>query len=277
MNVGWLIDAEMFPHYCDEIVAVIKDQGHFVKLIQSPNPPYRWNDVECSYRDEFPAGRCVVAHGDIELVTEIHDERRWKPGAFCTINNYFCSKYVIHFGEFWLNQDYVMLPFGDLMRQREFLLHTFGNNGRVFARPDSPLKLFAGQTIGEETFAADVDFMGFYEFPRESIVVVSSAKQVVSEWRFIAADREIVAGCIYSRNGKFEPDPEYDEDARELAAKIAALGYAPDPVWVIDICETIDGCLHLLEIGGFSFSDLYACDKSEVVRAVSAAALSAWR
>jgi len=32
----------------------------------------------------------------------------------------------------------------------------------------------------------------------------------------------------------------------------------------------------LLEIGGFSFSDLYATDKDAVVAAVSAAALGAW-
>jgi len=40
----------------------------------------------------------------------------------------------------------------------------------------------------------------------------------------------------------------------------------------MDICKTADNSYHLLEIGGFSFSDLYACNMSDVVAAVSAAA-----
>ena len=44
----------------------------------------------------------------------------------------------------------------------------------------------------------------------------------------------------------------------------------------MDICKTSDGNYHLLEIGGFSFADLYACDMKTVVSAVSAAAQSVW-
>jgi len=50
-----------------------------------------------------------------------------------------------------------------------------------------------------------------------------------------------------------------------------------DPVWIIDICETQNGQCHLLEIGGISFADLYACDKAEIVKAVSAFALKQWQ
>ncbi|MEM7317124.1 MAG: hypothetical protein AAF497_28655, partial [Planctomycetota bacterium] len=59
--------------------------------------------------------------------------------------------------------------------------------------------------------------------------------------------------------------------------KIASMGYSPDPVWIIDICQTSDGEYHLLEIGGFSFADLYSCDKTDIVAAVSAVALSLWQ
>ncbi|MCA9269432.1 MAG: hypothetical protein KDA41_13215, partial [Planctomycetales bacterium] len=84
MNVGWLIDADMFDRYRDGLVAAIRDQGHAVKQIHAPSPPFRWDDVGCSYRDTFPEDACVISHGDIELVTRIHNERRWTPGAFCT-------------------------------------------------------------------------------------------------------------------------------------------------------------------------------------------------
>ena len=48
-----------------------------------------------------------------------------------------------------------------------------------------------------------------------------------------------------------------------------AVGYVPDPVWVMDICKTTDGEYHLLEIGVFSFANLYKCNKDSVVTAVS--------
>ncbi len=33
MNVGWLLDADLFDHYRDQLIAEIKAQGHMVKLI----------------------------------------------------------------------------------------------------------------------------------------------------------------------------------------------------------------------------------------------------
>lgn len=276
MNVGWLIDGDMFANYRDDLVSAIRHQGHDVKLVHAPNPPFRWDDVGCSYRETFPENSCVISLGDIGLMSRIHREKRWIPGAFCSVENYFCSKYLCTLGSYWLNRDYAMVPFGELSRQRKFLFDTFGSNGRIFVRPDSPLKLFAGQIATHENFDADIEFMGFYDFPPESIVVVSTPKTVTCEWRFVVAGGRIVAGSQYSRNGNMELNAKYSPDAHSLASSIAALDFAPDPAWIIDICTTDDEQYHLMEIGGFSFSDLYACDKSEVVEAVSQEALKVW-
>ncbi len=70
---------------------------------------------------------------------------------------------------------------------------------------------------------------------------------------------------------------EYDNNAFQLAKRVAADGDGPDPVWMVDICQTADNLYHLLEIGGFSFSDLYAGNKIDIVRAVSDVAASIWR
>ncbi|WP_425398358.1 ATP-grasp domain-containing protein [Aeoliella sp.] len=277
MNVHWLIDAELFGHYRDDLVEAIREVGDEVQLVQAPSPPYRWDDVGCSYRETFPEDACVVSHGDIELVTRIHREQRWKPGAFCTVENFRCSSYLCHFGKYWVNADYMMLPFGELTRQRRFLFEKMGTEGRLFIRPDSPLKLFTGQIATEENFDADLEFMGFYDFPPESMVVVSSPKTIVNEWRFVVAAKTVVAGCLYQRGSEKVLEPDYDPAALQLASQIASSGYEPDPVWIVDICETSEGDYHMLEIGGFSFSDLYACDKREVVVAVSRVAKLVWQ
>ncbi|HEX3600111.1 MAG TPA: ATP-grasp domain-containing protein [Lacipirellulaceae bacterium] len=277
MKVGWLLDGDMFPHYREELIASIRSLGHDVKLVQPPSPPYRWDDLDRTYRNLYPADACVIAHGDIELVSGIAKEHRWTPGAFATIKNFFCSNYYCRFGSFLLNRDYIMLPFGELARCREFLTHTVGRNGRIFVRPDSPLKLFTGQVAASETFDADLEYMAFYDVPPEAIVVVSSPRTITTEWRFVVANKGVVAGCQYKRDGKQDCQPTYAAGAHALAKSIAASDYQPDPAWVLDICQTDDGEYHLLEIGGFSFADLYACNKADIVAAVSRAAIETWQ
>lgn len=220
---------------------------------------------------------CVVSHGDIELVTRIHYERRWTPGAFCTVENFAYSSYACHYGHCLLNRNYIMLPFGELDRCKQFLFDSVGLDDRIFIRPDSPLKLFTGQIASRDTFSADLEFMGFYEFPPNSLVVVSSPKQILKEWRFVVANGKVVAGCQYKNGDVLDYQPDYDGNAFDLATSIAAIDYEPDPVWVMDICKTSDNLYHLLEIGGFSFADLYACNMADVVAAVSAAAKAVWQ
>lgn len=275
-RVGWLIDADLFGGYREDLMACVRALGHEARLIRAPQPPFRWDDVGCSYRDTFPAGACVVVHGDIELVTKVHRERRWTPGVFATVDHYFCSHYYCHLGEHLLNRDYVMLPFGELRRQFDFLCETVGEQGRVFVRPDSPLKLFTGQIVARDSFEADMEFIGFYDFPASSLVLASRPFCIAAEWRFVVADKQVVAGCRYKLDGKLDLQRDCDTEAAALAATIAAGEYQPDPVWVIDICRTEAGEYRLLEIGGFSFADLYVCDKTAIADAVSKAALAVW-
>ena len=53
-------------------------------------------------------------------------------------------------------------------------------------------------------------------------------KTVDREWRFVAANQEIIAGCLYCTNGQFESKPEIGGNAKRLAPKIASCGYSPD-------------------------------------------------
>jgi hypothetical protein len=269
VSVGWLLDASVFDSYHDELADAIVRNGFEVKSINPPNPPYRWDDVGLAYRRAFPAGACVVTHADIELVGRVLDDALWIPGAFATVDHFFCSSYFPHLGHFLLNPDHSVLPFAELAPRSKSLFETYGRNGQIFVRPDSPLKLFSGLLASRDTFEKDLAFMAFYEFPPESLVVVSSPKTITKEWRFVVAGQRVVASSLYKDGDELISQPGSDDGARVLAEAIVAVGYAPDPVWVMDICRTADDRFHLLEIGGFSFSNLYACDKDAVVSAVS--------
>ena len=273
MSVGWLLDASVFDAYHDELLDAIVRNGFQARSINRPNPPYRWDDTDSSYRKAFPAGACVVTHADIDLVNRVLHDARWIPGAFATVDHFFCSSYFPHFLTYLLNQDHVMLPFAALRQRSQELFDSFGRDGRVFVRPDSPLKLFTGLVVSRATFEKDLEFMAFYEFPPESLVVVSSPKVIAKEWRFVVANQRIVASSQYKEGDQQKSKSGSDDDAHAFAESVLTLGYSPDPAWVMDICRTADDRLHLLEIGGFSFASLYQCDKDAVVKAVSRVAL----
>jgi len=57
---------------------------------------------------------------------------------------------------------------------------------------------------------------------------------------------------------------------------VAGQAFQPDRTWVFDVCRTSENELRLLEIGSFSFADLYACDLAAVVRAISRLAFEDW-
>jgi hypothetical protein len=269
MNVGWLVDASVFDAYHEDLARAVVRNGQTIQSVNRPNPPYGWSDTGDRYRDAFPPGSCVVTHADIDLVCRVLDAGIWTPGAFASVDRFACTHYFSHLGRFLMSRDYTMLPFGELRRCQDFLFDVFGEDGKIFVRPDSCLKLFSGQLVSQSTFDRDLEFMAFYEFPIESLVVVSSPREIEAEWRFVVADQVVVAGSQYKLNHAKHLTADVDRTAKQLAEKVAAAGYAPDPVWILDICRTTDGEHHLLEIGAFSFADLYQCDKDAVVKAVS--------
>lgn len=273
MQVGWLIDASVFDAYHAEFVAACRRNGCDVVSVNRPSPPYRWDDTESAYRQAFPAGSCVVTHADIDLVNRVVADRRWIPGAFATVRHFFCSHYFPHLSEFLLNRDHLLLPFSELEARAAELFERFGHDGKIFVRPDSPLKLFTGLIVSKQTLREDLEFMAFYEFPRDSALVVSSPKAIAREWRFVVADHEVVAASLYMERANLVSRAGAPAEARSLAETIAASPFEPDPVWVLDVCETTDGEFRLLEVGGFSFASWYACDKDAIIQAASRVAL----
>lgn len=273
MNVGWLLDASVFDAYHDELVAAIVRNGFLVKSVHRPKPPYSWDNARAVYRKAFPQGSCVVTHADIDLVSRVMSDNRWTPGGFATVAHFYCSRYYPHLDQYLLNRDHLILPFCDLASRSNELFDKYGRDGRIFVRPDSPLKLFTGLVVARDTLEKDLEYMAFFEFPAEAPVIISSPKAIAGEWRFIIADRQVVASSKYKNGEQLIAEPGAEDGAQALAERIAGDDFSPDPVWVLDVCKTADGAFHLLEIGGFSFSNLYACDKDAVVRAVSRVAL----
>lgn len=275
-KVSWLVEAEMFPDYRDELLAQIIQQGHAAKVVPEIPFGYRLNDIGSPHLQMFPPDACVVFHGCIEIANSLSEQSPWVPGVFCNWPNYECSTYYCHLARYLVNADYVLLPFGELQRRKDYLFSSIGKDGCIFVRPNSPQKSFTGQVARSDSFERDVEYMAFYDVPPQAIVLVSSPKQLVKEWRFVVASQTVVAGSRYKSDGKLDKVADSDAGALKLATEIASQAFQPDAVWVMDLCQTDTGDYHLLEIGSFSCAELYACNMTDVVREVSRVAMQEW-
>ena len=138
---------------------------------------------------------------------------------------------------------------------------------------------FGGTLVLEEDYELDVKDIGYGQLEKSALVVVAEPKNIISEWRSLVVNQEIKTGSRYKSNNRLMCDGTKDKDylrALDFAQAVVEL-YDPDRAWTLDICETKDGKIHVLEIGCFSCSGLYACDKKIVIREVAKAALEEWK
>jgi ATP-grasp domain-containing protein len=70
---------------------------------------------------------------------------------------------------------------------------------------------------------------------------------------------EVVAGSAYEADGRSSLPADPRGEPWAYASSIAERLEAPQPIYVLDVCEA-DGGLALLELNPFGGADLYACD-----------------
>lgn len=261
-KVIWFLENDVFSEGLEPLQKAIVDQGFTYKI--DKYIPFQGG----TYEKLFPLDRCVVFYGSLNLAKQLLSNKQFQPFISCTFPNYKCSKYYAYFGKFLLNKNYSMLPFSELERNKDFLFEEFGRDGCMFVRPDSGDKIFTGQIITLDTFYEDYRLLGFYDVDPYSMVVISEPQTIINEWRFIIVDGKIVASSPYKESVESAP-----KEAFNLVEEVLKVDYKPDPAWSLDICQTVDGKVHLLEIGSFSCSGLYKCDVVPIVREVSRVAL----
>lgn len=245
----WLLEQGVFASGFD-LTAAARRAGHHV----TP-----WDDTWWSAPAPPLAGP-VLFHGSLGNAARIHREHRWRPGAFCNTDAFHCSAWYPHARPWLLNTDWHILPADRLVASPPDL-------DPLFVRPDSPLKPFSGRVLARAALTlAALDF-GFYFDDPTLPVLVAPVRPVSREWRYVVADRRVIAGSAYSAERRPLPD-EPTGAPWSFAQTIASTLPPPDPVYVLDLCESA-GELHLLEFNPFSGADLYACDADAIVDAVA--------
>lgn len=58
---------------------------------------------------------------------------------------------------------------------------------------------------------------------------------------------------------------------------ISTADFSPAPIFCIDICETLEKELKMVEIGGINCAGLYMCDMEKIVIAANEIAVKEWK
>lgn len=219
---------------------------------------------------------CVVAYGTHQFVKQAvkHYAGRWQPGAFSRTERHAYSVFSAHIGDLLLNDDFIILPFGEVLR-RGFA--EFGD--AYFIKPDAVTKAFTGFVMRRDNFQTELTTMREkHVVDDELLCVVARPREIEAEFRFVVADREVVTGSQYRWDDR--PDIRLDilPVCLEMAQEVARRPWQPDRCYTCDVA-LIDGRTkaRVVELNTFSSSGLYACDTRKIVEAVSAAALKEYR
>jgi hypothetical protein len=290
-KVKWLVEADVFDDNQDALIAAIKAQGfdhHILKYV-----PFD-DDLVNRCSKIYGPEECVVFYGSLNFGHKLR-KLSWVPGVYLNEKAFECTSYYPVFHGELLHENYIMMPYGDLLNKKDWLFSIFPG-GKLFIRPNSGIKEFTGFVCEYNTFEDAVKLAAFYDVESNLLCLVSRAHNIDLEWRFVIVDGEPMSGSLYrdwSRPEKIDDGfstkdyvlrhshekREYalhseNKELWEYVEKIAKL-YEPDKCWTIDICTSQEK-FKVLEIGCFSCAGMYANNMGMIVNAVSDAALEEW-
>ncbi len=258
----WVLESSVFADSGPLLEAAVRELGHTVVA---------WDDDWWSSGQWPPLeGEAVVFHGSLANAARVHEELPWRPGSYCDASAFHCTAWYEAARPWLLHGEWRVASAEQLCDDPVAVTQGLTDaEGRVFVRPDSPLKPFSGRVLrAAEIEPAKLDH-GYYFEDLTIPVVVAPVRSITREWRFVVVDKRVVAGCEYEASSRSPAGGGLADDASALAAQIAAAFPSPADVFVLDLCE-VDGQLKLIELNPFGGADLYECDAAVVVGAVSA-------
>jgi hypothetical protein len=247
IKVKWIIDKSMKDEFRKvELMALIERLGYEATLMnyipfsrkEDIVLPYDIND--CSYLDE-EALRFNRYYSTIKLPADL-----------------------------WVNGDFLMTTFYDFTENFEKYEKFFGTKA-LFIRPNSGSKLFTGLPILSKS---DMEYQSnalrqLSGVMDDSIIMVSSAKEIKEEFRFIIVGNEVIDGSRYSLNGEHTEAHFYTTAALDLATKVAKTPGKPTEIFTCDVAEMGDGSMKIVELNSFNCAGWYHCDPEIVIKKVS--------
>lgn len=257
----WLIETDIHSEEMDSFKDIIEANGD--TCVFGRYVPFEKTDYNklITQRDEP-----VMTLGSLQLCRDVRNSSL-KIGAYCNLKNLECSSYYPHFQRYLINDPYVMMPYGSLLRSKRSLYEWLGGEEKqIFIRPSSGFKQFTGCVVHISNFEKAIESFGFYEFDPSLMCVVSECHPIRDEYRFFIAGNEIIGSTSYRINGEINHDANIPVVIlRFLTEVLDNVKYRPDPIFVIDVGLREEGGLGIIELNGFSASGLYGVDRKFLI------------
>jgi hypothetical protein len=274
MQANWLFEKDMFlegnPERMFEIVRELGMNAKWTKYV-----PFEGAEFT-----QFPAGDCAVVYGSMNLANHVAKVNPWKPGVWTSPHALRTSTYLAHWGRFSVQRDYAMFPLGEVRRMLPLLVERFGVEGKIFLRPNENDKSFSGAVVHQEHFEKWYAMNErCYNLDPTSVALVSRPQRILSEHRFIVADRQVITGSKYRRGEQLLDGVDaagFDEPAKQFAEQvIRSSNWQPLRIYALDVAELSDGYA-FMEIGSVNSCGLYGCDLHAVIEHASRIAVENW-
>jgi hypothetical protein len=272
-RVCWLVDTHLtddrrFETGFPTLIEAAVEAGHRV---------YQTNYVRGSYASDpgipFGPKDCVVSYGTHQFIRQIQRARgrQWVPGTYSRIENLGYTATAAHLGDLMLNDDFILLPFGEVVRRG---CEAFGD--AFFIKPEAVTKAFTGFVMTRANWDIEIKTLREKHVVQDDLLcAVAKPREIEAEFRFVIADRQVVTGSQYRFDDRLDVRLDVLPICEEMAWEVARREWQPDRVYVCDVA-LLDGRsrARVVELNSFSSSGLYSCDTRAIVSAVSTAA---WR
>lgn len=264
--VNWVVDDYILdsPTNIGDMLGAIKKSG--ANLFRTKYVPF---DDNLDYGPEHFDKEPTILYGTVGFVKKC--KRPFFPGAFGVSELMNCNHYYSHIPNEWLlNADYYMMPFNAVKNRKVELLTMFPNG--IFLRPNSGFKTFTGLTLTHKNYDDEISSLEqLSSVMPETICLVSSAKELKGEFRFIVVNKTVIDGSEYRWDKILDIRHDYPADCLIMAQNVAGLDWQPDVAYTVDISLYRDEP-KVVEINSFSCAGFYACDRDIIVQHINTVA-----
>jgi hypothetical protein len=263
MKAKWLIEDFTQDSWYRDLIKEVKKQGMECVVLDISNhfelKPGLIKDNDC-----------VVFQGSIQLFRKLKKELPAYPLGWMTDENYLCSKYYGYVQQYLFNDKHVFTTLANLKQNKWWFYGIFGKEALIYVRPDNGGKTFTGQLLDLQDFDKFFEDDTRCDCKPTDLIVVSTPKNIRGEWRFVCmSNKEILGSSLYKYNDQRTYVPSAPEKATKLVKEILEIGWYPDPVFTVDVCEDNDGNYWLMEFNSFTSAGTYAVPKGPIVKRVS--------
>lgn len=258
MKPTWIIENFVKESSYIELAQAVEKADYPLILIKDFN----------SKQIEYLNGQCVIFNGSIQMVELIKCTlNKAYPVAYCHFEKYLCQAYYPYFVNYLFNDHCAWTTLEQFYYKKWFYYGIFGKEAMLFIRPNSGDKPFTARLLDIQ------DIEKFYkenEHLKYEMVVISTPKNILGEWRVVVSKKGIISVSCYKYQNLITKVPGAPSNVIALAEELLnKINYYPDSVFCYDICQDNDSKPYLLELTSFSSAGLYATNKDKIVKEVS--------